>query len=71
MADESSADRAALMDDPRVPEILDIVARETSVDRGNLQPEATIEALGIPSLDMVQAVFALESAVRRGNPGRV
>jgi acyl carrier protein len=61
MAEEPSAHRAATMGDPRVPEILDIVARETTVDRGLLQPEATIEALGIPSLDMVQTVFALET----------
>ncbi len=49
------------MADPRVPEILDIVARETGVARAELRPDATIEALGIPSLDMVQAVFALET----------
>ncbi len=49
------------MQDPRVPEILDIVARETGMDRERLVPEARIEDLGIPSLDMVQAIFALET----------
>ena len=47
--------------DPRVAEILAIVAQETGVDPAALQPEATIQGLGIASIDMVQAVFALES----------
>jgi acyl carrier protein len=47
--------------DPRVPEILAIVSRETGVARPRLQPAATIEDLGIPSLDMAQTLFALES----------
>ncbi len=48
-------------DDPRVPEILGIIARETEIPRDRLTPDATIEALGIASLDMVQAIFAVES----------
>ena len=48
-------------DDPRVAEILDIMAAETGVVRSSLTLDASIEALGIPSLDMVQALFALES----------
>ena len=51
----------SVTDDPRVPEIVGIIARETEVPREKLAPEATIEALGIPSLDMVQAIFAIES----------
>lgn len=47
--------------DPRVAEILRIVAKETEVDIARLRPEATIEELGIPSLDMAQTLFALES----------
>ena len=47
--------------DPRAPEILDIIARETGVDRALLLPDATLEALGIPSLDLTQAVFEIES----------
>ena len=47
--------------DPRVGEIIAIVARETGVDQSLLRPEATIQELGIASIDMVQAVFALES----------
>ena len=47
--------------DPRVGEILDIVAKETFIDRARLLPEARIASLDIASLDMVQAIFALES----------
>ncbi len=47
--------------DPRVDAILGIVAKETGVARERLLPEATIDALGIASLDMVQTIFALES----------
>jgi acyl carrier protein len=47
--------------DPRVNQILDIVARETAIDRTALRPQATIEELGIPSLDLTLAVFQLES----------
>ena len=48
-------------DDPRVVDILDIVAKETGVERVRLAPSVTIAALDIASLDMVQAIFALES----------
>ena len=47
--------------DPRVTQILDIFAKETATDRGLLRPEATIEELGIASLDLTLAVFQLES----------
>jgi acyl carrier protein len=52
---------AALMQDPRTAEILDIVAKETGVPRAALVPQAEIAALDIASLDMVQAIFAIES----------
>ena len=48
------------MDDPRVDEILEIVARETGVDRERLTPAASLSDLDIPSLDLVQAIFAIE-----------
>ncbi len=41
--------------------ILDIVAKETGVDRARLQPEARLADLEIPSLDVVPTLFALES----------
>ena len=47
--------------DPRTPEILDILAKETQLDRGALTLDARIEELGIPSLDMVQTIFAIET----------
>jgi acyl carrier protein len=50
-----------IRNDTRTDEILNIVAKETNIDRNRLVPEASIEELGIPSLDIVQAVFELES----------
>jgi acyl carrier protein len=47
--------------DPRVSQILDIFAKETSTDRASLRPEATIDELGIASIDLTLAVFQLES----------
>lgn len=41
-------------------EILDIVAQEALVDRAKLIPDATLESLGIASLDVISIVFALE-----------
>ena len=49
------------MADPREAEILDIVAKETGVERARLVPDAAISDLDIPSLDLVQAIFALET----------
>jgi acyl carrier protein len=48
-------------DDPRVEQILSIVARETGVDRALLHPDASIQELGIASIDIVQTVFELEA----------
>jgi acyl carrier protein len=50
-----------VQDDLRWDEILGIVAKETRIDRARLTPDASIEALGITSLDMVQTVFEIES----------
>jgi acyl carrier protein len=47
--------------DPRTSDILDIVAKETQLDRSLLTLDATIEGLGIPSLDMVQTIFEIEA----------
>jgi acyl carrier protein len=52
-----------MMNDPRASRILDIVAAETFVDREKLVPGATIDDLGIASLDIVQAIFALETGL--------
>ena len=40
--------------------VLDVVAEEASVDRARLAPEATLESLGIASIDVVSIIFALE-----------
>jgi acyl carrier protein len=40
--------------------VLDIVAEESLVDRAKLTPDATLESLGIASLDIISIVFALE-----------
>ncbi len=47
--------------DPRSDEILDIISRETGVTLDKLRADATIEELGIASLDLTQAVFELET----------
>ncbi len=52
---------ADLVHDPRTSDILDIVAKETQIDRGLLKLDASIEGLGIPSLDMVQTIFEIEA----------
>lgn len=49
------------MVDPRAGRILDIVAKETFVDRAKLVPDATIDDLGIASIDIVQTIFAIET----------
>ncbi len=48
------------MSDPRSDEILDIVAKETGVDRTRLTPDAVLSDLEIPSLDLVQTIFVIE-----------
>lgn len=48
------------MHDPRADEILDIIAKETGVDRDRLTMDAAISDLDIPSLDLVQTIFAIE-----------
>jgi acyl carrier protein len=40
--------------------VLDIIAEEALVERSALTPEATLDSLGIASLDIISIVFALE-----------
>jgi acyl carrier protein len=40
--------------------VLDIIAEESLVEKSALTPEATLESLGIQSLDIISIVFALE-----------
>ena len=48
-------------DERTVEDILTIVAKETSIGRDRLQPTARIDELGIASIDLVHAIFALET----------
>ncbi len=41
-------------------DILDVISEEALVDRSKLAPDATLESLGIASLDIISIVFALE-----------
>ena len=41
-------------------DVLDVIATESLVERSALTPEATLESLGIQSLDIISVVFALE-----------
>ena len=47
--------------DPRIARILDIFAKETETDRALMRPDATLEDLGVASLDLTMAVFEIES----------
>lgn len=47
--------------DPRVDAILDIVSRETKINRERLQLGARTDDLGIGSLDLTLVVFEIES----------
>jgi acyl carrier protein len=49
------------MDDPRNEEILHILSTETRVPRERLTDNAPLDTLGIASLDLVQAIYALET----------
>lgn len=48
-------------DSSRIDLILGVVSQETGVARDRLTMDASLAALEIPSLDMVQTVFELES----------
>jgi acyl carrier protein len=43
-----------------IDEILDIIAHHAKLDRAKLVPGATMESLGIPSLEMVDILFDVE-----------
>ncbi|MFK8253144.1 acyl carrier protein [Ancylobacter terrae] len=48
-------------EDPRISEILDVIASETNVDRALFQPDMPVAELGISSLDLIETIFKLES----------
>ena len=41
-------------------DILDLVAEEAPVERADLKPEATLDQLGVASLDVISVLFAIE-----------
>ncbi len=49
--------------DPRVAQILTILAKEAAIDRTKLRPDVTIEELDVDSLDLTMAVFQLETVL--------
>ena len=49
------------MDLSRTDEVLDILAQETRVPLDRLGDNVPLDALGIASLDLVQAIYALET----------
>ncbi len=49
-------------DEPRAyDEIVAILSKETGIEPERLTEEATIQDLGIQSIDLVQAIFAIET----------
>ncbi len=42
-------------------EIVAILSKETGIEPERLTPDATIQGLGIQSIDLVQAIFAIET----------
>ena len=46
---------------PAHDEIVAILSKETGIEPERLTPEATIHDLGIQSIDLVQAIFAIET----------
>ena len=40
--------------------ILAIISREAAIDRSRLAPDATLDALAIASLDVINILFAIE-----------
>jgi acyl carrier protein len=49
------------MQDPRADTILDLIAENASIDRTRLQPDTTLDELGITSLTLIEAVFEIET----------
>ncbi len=49
------------MQDPRVDDILDIIAQSARLDRASLRLETPLDELSISSLTLIEAVFEIES----------
>jgi len=53
--DTKNPDHSALVD-----QIIDVIVAEGMIDREKVQPDATIESLGLKSIDIVMILTALE-----------
>lgn len=53
--DTKNPDHSALVD-----QIIDVIVSEGMIDREKVQPDATIESLGLKSIDIVMILTALE-----------
>lgn len=42
--------------------VLEIIAEQAVLDKGDVAPEQTLEDLGIDSLGLVESIFAIEEA---------
>ena len=49
------------MQDPRIDDILDIIAESAKLDRAKLKLETPLDELSISSLTLIEAVFEIES----------
>jgi acyl carrier protein len=49
------------MQDHRAEEILKTISESSGIERARLQPEVTLDELGINSLALIEAVFELEN----------
>ncbi len=41
-------------------ELIEVIAAEAQVDRAKLEPDATLEEIGLDSVDLVSVIFAVE-----------
>ncbi|MCV9941142.1 phosphopantetheine-binding protein [Boseaceae bacterium BT-24-1] len=54
-----------------VPRILDIIAIESMIDRAAIRPDATLETLGVDSIEVVMIVNGLEDAFNATIPSEL
>lgn len=64
MSDENPSslpiDWPVFEDPQRLEQIIDIIASEGKVDRDKITPEATLETLGLQSMDVVMILMGIE-----------
>jgi acyl carrier protein len=64
MADDDAASAPPtswpVLEDGQLERIIEIIAEEGKVERGKITPEATLETLGIESMDVVMILMGVE-----------